>query len=186
LQNMQQLPPTGPSSLYRGVGDQEITKIIMIKTRRAVAADLPAVQELNLKLFKKEFAEFDKTLDCDWTMSDKGEKYFSDRISFNGGCVFVAEDDDGKIVGYLAGGLSENEASRLDTGPMAELENMFVEDSYRGQKIGSALMDEFIRWCKDNNVSRVRVIASPGNVGGIRFYERNGFFPLDLVLEKKL
>jgi len=157
----------------------------MIKIRKAEPADLQAVRELNLKLFKKEFSEFDSTMNCDWTMSKEGEEYFTDKINSAGSCAFVAADD-GKVVGYLAGGLSGNESFRLDSGQHAELENMFIEQSYRSQKIGTGLMNAFIDWCKEKNVRRVRVVASPGNVGSIRFYERHGFVPLDLTLEKTL
>ena len=119
----------------------------MTTIRPAEAADLKAIQELSCKLFQKEFNEYDQTMDCGWTMSQKGEEYFSSRINSSGGCVFVAEDD-GRIVGYLAGGFTQTESFRLDLGLLAELETMFIEESRRSQKIGTGLMTEFIGWCK--------------------------------------
>lgn len=157
----------------------------MTTIRQAVAADLDAIRELNLELFRKEFAEFDKTLDCSYPASSAGREYFAHRISAVDGCALVAEDD-GRVVGYLAGGFRQTEPYRLDFGPLAELETMFVEEPRRNQKIGAGLMAGFIGWCRENKIARIRVAASPGNTAGIRFYQRHGFAPLDLVLEKAL
>lgn len=157
----------------------------MIKIRQAAASDLQAIRELNFKLFQNELEKYDRTLDANWTMSERGEDYFKEKINSDESCAFVAEDD-GKIVGYLAGGFTQTEPFRVDRGPLAELENMLVEEAYRGQKVGGGLMEQFLLWCKENNVSRVRVVASPGNLGAVGFYERHGFVPLDLTLEKIL
>jgi GNAT superfamily N-acetyltransferase len=157
----------------------------MIKIRKASSADLPAIRGLNFKLFQNELDKYDQTLDAGWTMSERGEDYFNNKINSSDSCAFVAEDD-GKIVGYLAGGFTQAEPFRLDRGPLAELENMLVEEAYRGQKVGGGLMEQFILWCQEKNISRVRVVASPGNTAGVKFYERHGFVPLDLTLEKIL
>lgn len=154
------------------------------KIRLATLDDLNDVQTLSLALFKKEYADFDKTLNLEWTFSEEGEKYFKEHIIEDKNCVFVAYADD-KIVGYLAGGLSETSPYRVLPG-FAELKNMFVQDTYRSAGIGTRLYQAFTQWCKSKGVGRLRVVASAQNVDGIKFYRKNGFVDYDLALETNI
>jgi hypothetical protein len=99
--------------------------------KKATLDDLQKVQELNLKLFEKEQKEYDNLLDVNWTFGETGTKYFQDRITKENGCVFIASLNN-EIVGYLCGGLSKGEAYR-QLPIVAELENTFVLDEFRGQ-----------------------------------------------------
>ncbi|PIR44045.1 hypothetical protein COV23_01960 [Candidatus Wolfebacteria bacterium CG10_big_fil_rev_8_21_14_0_10_31_9] len=155
------------------------------KIKSATIEDLKRVQELNLMLFEKEYAEFDNTLNCNWTFGEDGTEYFKGRIIEDDGCVFVAVVDD-EIVGYLAGGLMDNKKSYRVLPNSAELENMFVLDNRRGTDIGSKLYQAFVDWSKSKSVKRLRVSASAQNVAGINFYRKNGFVDYDLILETNL
>jgi ribosomal protein S18 acetylase RimI-like enzyme len=153
-----------------------------ILIRKAQAADLHAILRLNLALFQKEWAEFDKTLNIKWTYSHRGRDYFSQRIKGRGGFVVVAINQT-EIIGYLCGGLRTS-ASRVAT--KAELENMIVADGFRGRKIGEKLVKEFFKWCKARRVKNVLVTAFAENHSGINFYQKLGFTEYELILEKKL
>jgi GNAT superfamily N-acetyltransferase len=154
------------------------------KIRPAVIKDLKSVQELNLLLFKKEYAEFDDTLDCNWTFSEEGEKYFKKLIAEDDSCVFVAQFDD-KIIGYLAGGVNGTRLCRVAP-KFVDLENMFILEEFRGMGAGTKLYEAFVSWCKAKGAGRLRVIASAQNLDGIKFYRKNGFFDYDLILEAKI
>ena len=151
-----------------------------LKIETAAISDLQEVQNLNLLLFKKEYAEFDTTLNCDWTFSENGTQYFASRI--NEGSVFVARIDT-KIVGYLACGIREYHVPYRKQTVTAELESMFVLDNYRGKGIGTALYDAFLTWCKAHGVGRIRVVASAQNVTSTDFYRKKGLSDYDLALE---
>ncbi|MFA6428461.1 MAG: GNAT family N-acetyltransferase [Candidatus Buchananbacteria bacterium] len=152
--------------------------------KKARIQDLKAVQELNLLLFKKEYQEFDQTLDRQWTFSSAGEKYFKHRLTKDDGCIFLAYVDD-KLVGYLAGGLNNHLPCRV-LPKLAELENTLVLEEFRSQGIGTKLYQAFVDWCKTKGVKRLRVIASVQNVKGINFYRKSGFVDYDLILETEL
>ena len=47
-----------------------------MEIRKATLDDLKDIQKLNLLLFEKEYKEYDKLLDKDWTFGEKGKKYF--------------------------------------------------------------------------------------------------------------
>jgi ribosomal protein S18 acetylase RimI-like enzyme len=148
----------------------------------AVIDNLEAIQKLNQMLFEKEYADFDNTLNRDWAFSDDGTEYFKYRITKDDGCAFVAYVDN-EIVGYLAGGLMDNNKTYRILPNSAELENMFVLEKCRGLGVGSKLYQAFADWCKSKDVSRLRVVASAQNSGGINFYRKNGFVDYDLILE---
>lgn len=114
--------------------------------KKATISDLKDIQRLNRELFKKEFTDFDDTLDLEWTFSEIGERYYTDHITRDDNCALVAVIDD-EIVGYLVGCISITSSYRV-TVISAELENMFVRDTHRGVGIGSNLYEAFAHWCK--------------------------------------
>jgi ribosomal protein S18 acetylase RimI-like enzyme len=152
-----------------------------IKIERAKIEDLKDVQSLNLKLFEKEYRDYDKLLKLDWTFGSEGTQYYVDRITKPDGCVFVAKDND-KIVGYLAGGLTQRESYR-NLPISAELENTYILEDYRSNGIGSKLYAEFLHWCKDKNVRKVVVEVSAQNELGLNFYRKNDFKDYSVILE---
>ncbi|MDA3836955.1 MAG: GNAT family N-acetyltransferase [Nanoarchaeota archaeon] len=155
-----------------------------VDIRKATINDLVRVQELNLKLFEKEYEEWDSLLDLNWTFSEVGTKYFADRISVDEGFVFVALVNN-EIVGYLCGGLTKAEEYRK-LPVVAELENTFVLEKFRSSGIGGKMYAKFIEWCKAKNVGKVRVEATAQNELAINFYRNNGFRDYTLVLESDL
>ena len=150
--------------------------------RKANKDDLVGILDLNFALFKKEFEEFDDTLNIKWAHSKAGREYFSKRISGIHSFVAVAVSNNA-IVGYICGGLHD---SPIRADKNAELENMMVTDRLRGQNIGSRLVKEFFKWCKSEGMANVLVTASSGNLPGIRFYKKFGFNDLEVNLRKKL
>ena len=63
---------------------------------------------------------------------------------------------------------------------------MFVLDGSRGKNVGGKLVDEFIKWVKLKEVSKITVTASAKNVKVIGFYKKLGFEEYDLKLEKEV
>lgn len=152
--------------------------------KKATIKDLDDILRLNFDLFKKEYKEFDKSLDMKWTYSREGKKYFKDRIIKRDGFVEVLKYN-GEIIGYLAGGLVKKKDYRINA-KYAEVENMLIEKKYRGQGLGAQLMKNFINWCKGNKVDYISLTASAGNKYAIEFYRTMGFKDYNLTLERKL
>lgn len=153
-----------------------------VKVLIATLENLKDIQNLNLLLFKKESSEFDSTLNYSWPFSKDGKKYFKEKIKGKNGCAFLALCD-GKIVGYLVGGMNKSENYR-NISKMAELENMFVLEEYRNSKIGAKLVQEFLNWCREKKINRMRVVISAQNIKAINFYKKFGFKDYALTLER--
>ena len=148
-------------------------------------SDLKAIQDLSLGLFEKEVVDYDPLLDCAWPHDERGTQYFTDRLTKPGNFLAVVENEAGKLVGYLSGGVEKCEDFRKPF-KLAELADMFVLPECRGQGVGGRLVDAFLDWCRQNKVDVVKVVASTGNVRGLDFYKAHGFQDYDTTLELKL
>jgi ribosomal protein S18 acetylase RimI-like enzyme len=158
--------------------------MINYEIRRANINDLEEIQRLNKALCVLEQENFDPTTRTDYSFSEQGKTYFTNNIESSDSFAVVAEVE-GKVVGYLIGSIKEPEDFRTITS-IAEADNTFVEESYRGKGIGSAMYKEFENWCKERGVQKIRHTASAKNINAIAFYESSGSEKYNIVLEKDL
>lgn len=149
--------------------------------RKAGLEDLTSIQRLNDNLFDLEFNNFDDTLKREWALEKEGQEYFENMIKNE--IVFVAQIEE-KIVGYLAGSICEQISYITES--FAELDNMCIDDEYRRFGIGTLLMDEFKKYCKEKNMQNIKVTASAKNSKAIQFYMKNGFEDYNVTLKIKL
>ena len=149
--------------------------------RKAGLEDLTSIQKLNNNLFDLEFNNFDDTLKLGWALEKDGREYFEDMIKNE--IVFVAQIEE-KIVGYLAGSICESISYITES--FAELDNMCIDDEYRKFGIGTLLMDEFKKYCKEKNMQNIKVTASAKNSRAIQFYMKNGFEDYNITLKYKI
>lgn len=149
--------------------------------RKAEAEDLKNIQTLNNMLFEYEYEGWDKDLKLGWPFEEAGKKYFLDMI--NNHIVYIALDNN-KPIGYLAGNIkAENNYLSIK---VAEIDNMFVDNEYRGNNIGTILIDKFKEYCKEKGIHTFKVNASAPNIKAIEFYKRNGFTEHDITLWCKI
>ena len=148
-----------------------------IELKKATINELKIVQELNSKLFLNQY-EYDKNLQLGWPLTDEGEKYFKELIENE--IVYIAYDND-KIAGYIAG--SYDKGYPYLTKKTAEIDNMFVNEEYRGNSVGSMLINAFKRDCNKKGIYAYDVSVYWQNTKGINFYEKHGFNrKLDITL----
>jgi ribosomal protein S18 acetylase RimI-like enzyme len=98
----------------------------------------------------------------------------------------LASDGD-RLIGYALGHVTPVEetwiADTWVTGKrIGELESISVLPEYRGQGIGSRLLDEVDREFDSLGVEDVVIGLLPGNEGALRLYEGRGFRPNWLYL----
>lgn len=152
-----------------------------ITIKQAIIENLKDIQTLNSKLFEYEYNGWDKDLKLGWPFDSSGKDYFIDMINNN--IVYIAFDNN-KPIGYLAGNTkSENEYITIK---VAEIDNMFVDENYRGNNIGTILIDCFKKYCIQNGIKTFKVNASARNIKALEFYKKNGFTEHDITLWCKL
>lgn len=149
--------------------------------RKANLDDLKAIQGLSIKLFKKEYEEYDSTLNIKWPTGEEGTNSFSGSISKDNHFAAVAELD-GAIVGYLVGGEGKDYSYRKPS-RMAELGSMFVLEEHRSKGVGEKLVSMFLEWCKENGYEHIKVESTAQNEKAITFYRKMGFKDYTLILE---
>ena len=152
-----------------------------INIRKANLNDIEAIQNRNNSLFDLEYNNYDNTLKLGWPLEREGKEYFKDMIENN--IVYVAEVSE-KIIGYLAGSISEQISYITET--FAELDNMYIDEKYRRFGVGTLLINEFKKYCKDNSIENIKVTASAKNSKAIQFYMKNGFEDYNVTLKCKI
>lgn len=92
--------------------------------------------------------------------------------------LMVAEDTQSReIVGYCLSSLHDD--------GIGEVESLFIEEAYRGNKIGESLLKDACKWLDEHKVTRKILGVAYGNANAERFYKRCGFYPAYTVFAAK-
>ncbi len=84
--------------------------------------------------------------------------------------VFVAEAEDGRVIGRLSISRDQHPASRH----VADL-GLMVDASHRRRGIGRALLAEAVEWAREAEVRKLELHVFPWNEAAIALYEDFGF-----------
>lgn len=77
--------------------------------------------------------------------------------------------------------------STAEGGPVVLLEDVIVASRYRGNGIGSRMLDHILQWAEEEGFLRVSLLTDADNQGAQRFYQRLGFTPSQMkLLRRKL
>ena len=52
---------------------------------------------------------------------------------------------------------------------------MYIEEKYRSKGVGKLILDEFIKWFKENDIKDVRIKVYQKNKKAIEVYKKMGF-----------
>ena len=95
------------------------------------------------------------------------------------GVVFVAENDDGKLIGFAEVSLRSDHVDGASISPVPYLEGWFVDARYRKRGIGRALIEAIERWSANHGYAELASDAELGNMLSIRLHKRLGFSEID-------
>lgn len=99
-------------------------------------------------------------------MSDRLEK-----IRQRNGRVFVAENENDKIIGSAHAFID----LRLAEGEIGEIVSLVVKSSERGQGIGTKLLNEAMNWILQTGCANIRIRANVKRKDAHEFYKAHGF-----------
>ena len=85
------------------------------------------------------------------------------------GTSFVAEDEHGRLIGFVCGFLSQTHDDE------AYVHFVGVDPDFRGAGIARALYERFFAAARDAGRSVVRCVTSPSNARSVQFHTRLGF-----------
>lgn len=157
-----------------------------IEIRDFAPADGPAVIALARELQAHESTLFDRMKPPD----EIGDWYLDGLLGAcreHGGRLLVAAQED-RLLGYavvLTALTSEDEADERLYG-YAAVRDLAVAETARGRGLGARLLAACEAIAREAGARWLRVTALAGNAGALRTYERFGFEPLFVDLEKRL
>lgn len=137
-----------------------------IKIRKGVETDSDKIWTLmkELAVFEKYFDSFAITIDI---VKEKG--FHKNPPDFY--CIVAENDDNKEIIGMLVYYFLPYTAQNR---PAIYMKELYIDDKYRGQKIGEQLMNALKEEAKLNNCTQIKWTVAPWNEAGIKFYKKLG------------
>lgn len=113
-----------------------------------------------------------------WLISSNGEwrsvgderRYLKALRRYSNAAVFVAEHEDGEIIGRLSLARDTHPASAH----VADIGLMVARDA-RSRGVGRALLEASVGWARGAGIRKLELHVFPWNEPAIRLYERSGF-----------
>ena len=105
-----------------------------------------------------------------WRSAADERRYLRAIRRYPHAAVFVAEAEDGTVVGRLSIARDQHPASRH----VADL-GLMVAQSHRRQGVGRALLRAAVDWARKQDVQKLELHVFPHNEAAIALYEQFGF-----------
>ena len=147
--------------------------------RRATGEDAPRVAALEQELVHGD-APGDPYLVRDLQRHDVEEQYRT--LIASDWAVCLVATHQGEVVGYLSRGWKDSPKWRPVKA--TEIHALYLREAFRSQGIGRRLIEEFVHWSEERGAEVVEVGAFAANTRALAFYERAGFRPTLVHLEK--
>jgi GNAT superfamily N-acetyltransferase len=97
--------------------------------------------------------------------------------------IFVARDNQSGVVGMVSAQLVISSAMGA---PSVWIEDMVIDEPFRGQGIGKKLLERATAWAKEKGAKRVQLIADADNQAALDFYKHLDWEPTRLFAWKKI
>lgn len=94
------------------------------------------------------------------------------------GRLFVAKDANGSVIGMVSLLFTVSTATG---GRAAWLEDLVVLPCFRGQGVGTRLLDHAMGWARRHDIKRITLLTDAENTRAQSLYVRKGFTPSPMV-----
>lgn len=137
-----------------------------MQIRPATSDDIDTVAQVAQRSWEKDYPDI---LSRETAVEGVHEWYSTDRLATelasDDARIFVGELE-GTVVGFVHTAITEREGDVL---------RVYVDPAYRGNGIGSALLDHAVEYLFDVGVDQVRAMVLAANDLGHEFYRGQGF-----------
>ena len=106
----------------------------------------------------------------DWRSAGEERRYLKALRGYGDAAVYVAESDEGEIVGRLSIARDPHPASAH----VADI-GLMVAAAHRRRGIGEALLRQAVEWARGHRVEKLELHVFPHNEAAIALYEAFGF-----------
>ena len=140
-----------------------------VSIRSAESADLDSLVSLLASLF---------AIEADFFFDESRQRRgLALMLENERGRVLIAEAQ-GQVVGMCTGQLL---VSTAEGGLSLLVEDVVVDEQWRGRGIGRLLMAAISNWARTNKVSRLQLLADRNNAPALDFYRILGWHMTDLI-----
>ena len=147
--------------------------------RKAVKEDLPALRGL-YRALEEDGVRYQPE---HFVIGERTDEFFENIFESGNQDILVA-DIGGEAVGFVhCMILSQKKVSCLKPQNVVYLQDLCVREDLRSKGIGSVLIKASKDYGKEKGADFIRTQVFPGNVDGMRFYERNGFSEMMKTIE---
>lgn len=170
MENLQHLPYAFRSDIIKDInaicGYKQVTchfKKQPMKTRKAIKSDSKDLS----RLFDKYRMFYEKETDL-----QAAEKFLNERIQNGDSEIFVTENEERRIIGFvqLYPIFSSTRMQKLWL-----LNDLFVDENYRGKGISLSLINESKKLCKQTDACGLILETAKTNEIGNNLYPKTGF-----------
>ena len=138
-----------------------------IKIRKAESGEGKIADSFLTKLIKDE-KKYDDNIDENvWIIG-----YYENFIENENHIILFAEIDD-KIIGYIYGYLIKQKGILINN--TSKIDALYVEEEYRGNKVGDTLIKKFKDWSKEKKVKAIEIDVCAQNESARKLYLNNNF-----------
>lgn len=145
----------------------------MLRLRQAVEADIDSLITLLEQLF---------TIEQDFTADPDKQRRGLDQLLRSQLAYVVVAVLDGDILGMAS---LQVVISTAEGGRAGWVEDVVVREDQRGHGIGRAMLAHLSEWAKDNNLTRLQLLADQDNQAALDFYQHLGWSGTSLLAFKK-
>ena len=97
------------------------------------------------------------------------------------GVIKVAKNQEGQVMGMVSAQLV---ISTAQGSPSAWVEDMVIEEAYRGRGVGKTLLDEVLLWAKAKGATRAQLLVDTENTPALGYYAHLGWETTQLQARK--
>ncbi|WP_254862823.1 GNAT family N-acetyltransferase [Halovivax gelatinilyticus] len=152
--------------------------------RRLDADDIDALVDELWLTFSMEMAELDSYNELGDDVRDHAIEYRQANLDDPDTATFVAERDD-DLIGYTVVTYSESPPV-FARGPSANIEEVYVSPTHRGEGIANALMDRAESWAQARECSYVQLSVNERNETARAVYRSRGYGVRRFKMDKRL
>lgn len=150
-----------------------------LSIRKAVKEDLPALRGL-YRALEEDGVRYQPE---HFVIGERTDEFFQTIFDNDHEDILVA-DIGGEAVGFVhCVILQQKKVSCLKPQSVVYLQDLCVREDMRDKGIGTVLIRASKDYGKEKGVDFIRTQVFPGNVDGMRFYERNGFSEMMKTIE---
>ena len=157
----------------------DVQGVLRMTIRTATQKDIPALRELYLELEKDGVCYQPEH----FVIGTRTDEFFQNIFDSPTQDILVA-DDNGLVIGFVhVMIIPQKKVSSLKPQTTVYMQDLCVSPNKRNAGTGTQLVKEAKAYGKAHGADFIRTQVFPGNVDGLRFYERNGFCEMMKTIE---